>query len=296
MKTVPTALQAHLDTGATTLCWCWRLTRRDATVLGFTEHDQDLVCDGTTFGAASGFTASQIQQSLGLVIDSLEAAGALSDASISEADILAGRYDDATIELIRVNWSDPTQYLIAFKGSLGQVKRQGAAFTAELRGLAHRLNQQIGRTYQRYCDANLGDSRCTINLALPAYVGTATMATGGVASLFQATGLSGFAAGWFSGGVMTFSTGLNAGLKFEIKTHTRTAGADYLSLWSKTPFAAVIGDAAAVVAGCSKDFATCKSKFANKDNFRGFPHIPPADSVTRFAQQANGERGGSLFS
>ena len=132
MKTVPTALQAHLDTGATTLCWCWRLTRRDATVLGFTEHDQDLVCDGTTFGAASGFTASQIQQSLGLVIDSLEAAGALSDASISEADILAGRYDDATIELIRVNWSDPTQYLIAFKGSLGQVKRQGAAFTANI--------------------------------------------------------------------------------------------------------------------------------------------------------------------
>jgi hypothetical protein len=66
MKTLSPALQAHLDTGATTLCWCWRLTRRDGVKLGFTDHDRDLVFDGTTFEAAAGFTATEIKDAVGL--------------------------------------------------------------------------------------------------------------------------------------------------------------------------------------------------------------------------------------
>ena len=39
MKTLLPALQAHLDGGATTLAWCWRIERSDGVVFGFTDHD-----------------------------------------------------------------------------------------------------------------------------------------------------------------------------------------------------------------------------------------------------------------
>jgi uncharacterized phage protein (TIGR02218 family) len=91
LKSLPTALAAHLASGSTTLAYCWRLTRHDGLVTGYTEHDVDIRCDGTLFEAAAGFTASQIQQGLGLQVDHLEAAGALSSLSITEADLLASR-------------------------------------------------------------------------------------------------------------------------------------------------------------------------------------------------------------
>jgi len=58
MKALSPDLAAHLASGATTLCWCWRVVRRDGVVLGFTDHDRALTFDGTTYEAASGFTAS----------------------------------------------------------------------------------------------------------------------------------------------------------------------------------------------------------------------------------------------
>ncbi len=71
MKALPPALQAHLSGGVTTLCYCWRVTRHDGTVMGFTEHDRDVTAAGTTFQAGSGFTASRIEQSLGLAVDNM---------------------------------------------------------------------------------------------------------------------------------------------------------------------------------------------------------------------------------
>jgi uncharacterized phage protein (TIGR02218 family) len=106
VKTLPAGLQAHLDTGATTLAWCWKVTRTDATVMGFTDHDRDLVFDGVTFAAATGFTASEAVSSLGLSVDNLEVEGALAAAAITEEDLAAGLYDGAGVELWRVNWAD----------------------------------------------------------------------------------------------------------------------------------------------------------------------------------------------
>lgn len=66
MKTLSAGLQVHLDTGTTTMCHCWRVTRSDGVVQGFTDHDENLAFDGTTFLAESGFTATQVQHTLGL--------------------------------------------------------------------------------------------------------------------------------------------------------------------------------------------------------------------------------------
>lgn len=296
MKHFSSALAAHLASGVTTMAYCWRVTRRDGVVLGFTEHDVDIVCSGTIFSAATGFTASQIQASLGLAVDNFTAAGALSSESISEADILAGRYDDAILELLWVNWSDPTQFLIVAKGHLGEIKRTGLAFTAEFRSLAARLNQKIGGTFQRTCSATLGDGKCRIDLTRGELRAIATAQSAGSTRFVTFAGLSGFAADWFTYGKALFTSGVNAGIAFEIKKHTRTASQDTLELWTPPPFAIAIGDTATVTAGCAKSFAACKSKFANQANFRGFPHIPGTDVITATAKRGDpNNSGGSLL-
>ena len=91
------AMKAHLAGGATTLARCFAVTRKDGLVLGFTDHDRDLGFDGMVFRADSGLTAKAIQQATGLSVDNSEAFGALRSAAITEADILAGRYDGAEV-------------------------------------------------------------------------------------------------------------------------------------------------------------------------------------------------------
>ena len=55
------------------------------------------------------------------------------------------------------------------RGAIGQVRRGRLAFVAEVRSLAHVLNQTVGRTFQHACDAELGDARCGVDLDDPAY-------------------------------------------------------------------------------------------------------------------------------
>ncbi|MBN9588097.1 MAG: hypothetical protein BGN85_10970 [Alphaproteobacteria bacterium 64-11] len=174
MKTLPSGLQAHLDGGATTLCWCWKLTRRDNVVQGFTDHDRSLSFDGVTYDAVSGFTASQVESGLGLAVDNLTLAGALSSATLNEDELAAGLYDNAAIQIWRVNWAAVDQRVLMRAGTIGEVTRNDGAFQAEIRGLTQALNQPVGRVFGHLCDADLGDGRCGI--AVSASAGTVATA------------------------------------------------------------------------------------------------------------------------
>ena len=132
MKTLSPGLRSHLDSGATTLCHCWKLTTRENENFGFTDHDRDLVIDGVTYEAMAGFTASEIESSLGLAVDNLDASGALSSDALSEARLRAGDFDHAEIEIWRVNWQDVSQRVLMRKGPLGEVTHGGVGFTARL--------------------------------------------------------------------------------------------------------------------------------------------------------------------
>jgi uncharacterized phage protein (TIGR02218 family) len=292
MKLLPPDLQAHLDTGATTLAWCWRLTRRDGTRLGFTDHDRDLVFDGTTFAAATGFTATEIKDAVGLSVDNLEVESALSADSLNEDDLAAGLFDDAAIEIWRVNWQDTGQCVLMRSGSIGEVRRSGPAFAAEVRGLAHYLQQPKGRLFQYGCDADLGDARCTVDLTVSAFRGVGTVIAASSLRLFTASGLGSFAGDWFTRGLVTFTSGVNAGRAQEVRRHGAGAPA-ILELWQPMAHAMAPGDTFIVTAGCDKQFATCQAKFANGVNFRGFPHIPGNDFVTAIARSGNPANDGA---
>jgi uncharacterized phage protein (TIGR02218 family) len=282
MKPIPPSLQSHLDSGATTLCWCWRLTRRSGERFGFTDHDRDLVFDGTTFEAATGFTATEIRDSIGLNVDNLEVTSALVSDRLSEAALSAGDFDDAAVEIFRVNWQSPDDRVLMRSGSLGEVTRTGTAFTAEVRGLAHYVQQPKGRLFQYGCDADLGDARCGIDLSLAAYRGEGTVSAVDGNRRFTASGLDGFSEGWFTRGLLTFSSGANAGRASEVKRHWVASAAVHLELWQPVGAAPEPGDTFVVTAGCDKQFATCRDRFANGVNYRGFPHMPGNDFVASY--------------
>lgn len=284
MKLLPPALQSHLATGATTLAWCWRITRADGTRFGFTDHDRDLAFYNTIFEAATGFTASEIADALGLSVDNLEVSSALKSDRLNEDDLAAGLYDDAVVEIWRVNWADTESRVLMRSGSLGEVRRSGAAFTAEVRGLAHYLQQPKGRLYQSGCDADLGDARCGINLSDPAVRGTGTVLTAAGGRLFTAWGLSAYAADWFTRGLLTFTSGANVGRAQEVKRHTLASTVATVELWHPTAQPIAASDTFTITAGCDKQLATCRTKFANAVNFRGFPHMPGPDYVLAVAK------------
>jgi uncharacterized phage protein (TIGR02218 family) len=279
VKILPTGLQDHLDSGATTLCWCWKIARADGAVQGFTDHDAQLAFAGVTYQAASGFTASEVQSTMGLAVDNLTALGALSADTLNEDDLAAGLYDNAAIEIWRVNWASTDQRLLLRKGNLGEVQRGRTAFQAEVRGLAHVLNQPVGRAYGHSCDADLGDARCTVALGGADFTGAGTITAIADQRRFTASGLGSYASAWFAGGKLTFTGGANAGRAMEIKRHALSATTASIELWQAMSQPLAIGDTFSIAAGCDKQFATCKSKFANAVNFRGFPYMPGNDAV-----------------
>src|SRR5687768_807239 len=219
MRFIPPALQAKLDSGVTTLARCWRVERRDGVLLGFTDHDQDIVLDGLTCRAGTGFAGSEATAALGLAVSGSEISGALTDDALSEADLAAGRYDVAAVEVHLVDWSEPSLHVLLAKGVLGEVRREGQAFAAELRSLADRLNEESGRRFTATCSADLGDGRCHIDLTSPAFRGGGTVAALNGASSFAASGLGAYADGWFTAGRLEWLSGANAGLAVEVKRH-----------------------------------------------------------------------------
>jgi uncharacterized phage protein (TIGR02218 family) len=253
-------------------------------VYGFTDHDRDLVFDGTAFEAAAGFTASEIKDTVGLSVDNLEVTSALSSLKLAEPDLAAGLYDDAKVEIFRVNWQETNQRVLMRSGSLGEVKRSGTLFTAEVRGLAHYLQQPKGRLYQYTCDADLGDARCKINLNLAAYRGLGVVAAVLGERRFTATGLSSFATDWFTRGLLTFTSGAANGQRIEVKSHALIGGVVTIEAWAAVRQPLLTGQTFTITAGCGKTLETCKAKFSNAVNFRGFPHMPGNDFVTQVAR------------
>lgn len=281
MKDIPAALAAHLAGGTTTLAWCWRLTRRDGVRLGFTDHDRDIAFDGTTFEAAAGFSASEVKDGLGLAVANLQVDGALSSGRLEDADLSAGVFDDARVELYRVNWQDPAQRVLVRSGSLGEVKRAGVAFSAEVRGLAHYLQQPRGRLFQYTCDADLGDARCKVGVAGPAFTGSGAIVVAASDRRFTASGLGSYANGWFTRGLLRFTSGPANGQSIEVKRHTLTAGEVTIELWAPVRGTLASGQTFSITAGCDKQYATCRARFANGANFQGFPAMPGNDFLAR---------------
>ncbi|MGB7320023.1 MAG: DUF2163 domain-containing protein [Albidovulum sp.] len=290
----PDTLKTHLLGGVTTLARTFAVTRKDGVELGFTDHDRDLQFEGITFLAGSGMTAKAIQQATGLAVDNTEAFGALQSAAISEEDILAGRYDGAQVRGWLVNWADVSVRTLQFRGTMGEIVRSGGAFNAELRGIAEGLNQPQGLIYHSRCSAVLGDNRCRFDLSQTGYSDERPVEDVEDARVFRFADFTGYEDRWFEKGRFQVLSGKAAGLIGSVKNdRLRSAGVREVELWQSLGTTPAPGDLVRIEAGCDRRADICRLKFANFDNFRGFPDIPGEDWIMSYPVGANVNDGGS---
>lgn len=293
----PTDLAAHLAEGVTTTCRAWAIVRRDGRTYGFTDHDLDLVFEGIDFVANTGLTAKALTQSSGLSVDNTEAMGALTSAAVTEEDIIAGRFDRAEVRAWLVNWADPAQRVLQFCGEVGAMTRGNGAFEAELRGITESLNQPQGRVYQSPCSAVLGDGKCRFDLNTPGYVAEVALqsAEDNRVLRFDLPGvLDGFDHRWFERGRLEVLSGKAKGLVAIIKNDRLSADLREIELWDGLQAGIEPGDMIRLEAGCDKRASSCRFKFDNFLNFRGFPHMPGEDWLMAVPKQADRNTGGSL--
>jgi hypothetical protein len=217
MRTLDIGIRTHIESGATTLATCWKITRADAVVFGFTDHDQALSFGGTDY--LPMLDGTEMPARLGGQVDTGEVIGVLRSDAIGEDDITAGLFDGAEVETWRVNWRDVSQRVLLRRATIGEIVREDGQFRAELRSGQQALNRVRGRVYSPLCDAVLGDARCTVSHAHPDFA-----------------------------------------------------------------------------LGCDRQLSTCRDRFDNVANFRGFPHIPGNDFVLKYPRDDDALEGGALFS
>jgi uncharacterized phage protein (TIGR02218 family) len=286
-------LKSHLESGLTTIAHAWAIERKDGAILGFTDHDRDLEFDGITFRADTGLSALSLAQSTGLSVDNTEAVGALNDLSIREDEIEQGRFDGAEVRAWLVNWADISQRWLQFRGSIGEISRADGGFQAELRGLTEALNRPLGRVYQKPCTAILGDSECGFDVLTPGYSIDIAMENIERARVFKWQSFDGFEPGWFARGRLEVLDGVAKGLWGMIK-HDRVDGdTRVVELWEPIRARMQTGDSIRLIAGCDKRFETCRLKFQNLINFRGFPDLPGDEWIMAVPKRTGANTGGS---
>ena len=274
-------MQTHLAGSVHTLVTCWKITRTDSTVKAFTDHVADLVVDAVTYLSASGYTSSPIRSTADMAVDNLDIFCVLDAAGVTDAELLAGLYDYAEVEIFMVNYSDLADGIIdQKKGWIGNITQVDEMFTAEFRGMTQALQQSIGELRSIGCRAEVGDTRCGVSLGGFTQTGTLTGMTD--RANFADSGRS-EADDYFNGGLLTWTGGNNSGLTMEVKDFANAGGT--FQLQEKMPYAIQVGDTYSVYAGCDKSFAVCKATFSNVVNFRGEPHVPGQDQIMRFGGQ-----------
>lgn len=265
---------SFLDGPLTTIALCWRIERRDGVAIGLTDHDRDLLVDGLVHRAAPGMVPSAIQRSDGLDADTMDVAGALTSAAIGERDLLAGRWDGARVMVFAVDWSGAAGRVDLGEGTIGAVDMSGGGYSAELRGTSAALDRPVAEETSPECRAELGDRRCRVALAPRRRFARIQAAAGRIVVVDAPEPL----ANAYGGGLLRWIGGANGGLDSAIAVSIGTT----VTLRAEPMLAPLAGDLIELIEGCDKSLATCAVRFANVANFRGEPHLPGIDLLTRY--------------
>jgi len=271
MKNTNLSLSSEL----TTLATCWKLTLKNGQILGFTNYTENIIYDGISYNAESGFTPTAISSKTGLSVDNLDIEGMLNSEFISEVDITAGKYDFAEIEIFLINYENLSEgILLLRKGWIGEIQLTNGQFTAEIRGLTQKLSTNMGDLFSKLCRADFCDEKCKLNIA--SVVGIVSSTTDNrVFTDITRTEENGY----FSFGIITFTSGANNGLSMEIKEYYDSG----IELMLPMPYDISVNNTYNIRAGCDKQFNTCRDRFNNVINFRGEPHVPGLDEVMKTA-------------
>lgn len=295
MRDIPPTLQASLDSGATTLARCWRVERTDGVIMGFTDHDMDLVFDDLTFESEAALAASALEAVTGLASDTHQITGALSSDRITEIDIARGLYDGAQVTLYLVDWQNTDDRIALSRGQIGEIRRGDIAFEAEVFGLSDRLNQPFGRAFMHSCSCREDEADLGVDLSSSTYRALGTVTLVDDVQQFTVAGLDTYENGWFTGGRLLWTSGANAGQDAHVKAHLAADTEAVVEVWLAPPQPVLPGDAFEVTVGLTLSAAEWKARFGDLVDFRGFPHMPGDDAAASYPNNGGQHDGGSLF-
>lgn len=289
---IPAALLAHLRLELSSTAILWSVRKNNGQHIRGTDHDKDVtITTGEAAGlylAGSNITASRIRRTTETSVDNMDVEGAIAapgtnTIDVSVQDIEAGLLRRAEVRVYLCNWQDPGAgaYLVQ-RGHLGDIGRDSDfKYSTEIRGLKQALAQIFVRTYSERCQVrDFGDSECKVDVAALEQTGTVTAVTS--RRRFDAALTGGQAVGYFSLGLITFTSGSNDGYTREIKRDDEDEVAGHISVWDQLPAAVQVGDTFTIRPGCDRRFTTCKDKYANQLNFHGYGiYIEGLDALMR---------------
>jgi uncharacterized phage protein (TIGR02218 family) len=276
LRTLPPQTLAHLAQRITQLTWCWKITRTDGTVMGFTKLDKDLVVDGLRYKARSGIKPTAIASDDTLSVNNQNIESILSDSGITALDLSGGKWDYAAVETFLVCYTDLSIRVPLLSGVLGQTEHNGRSYSAELRTLTQNLNQTQNDVTQKNCRYEFGGPKCTKDLIGLTY----SLPVATVLSKRAFTVPASFAGSdkLFNFGRLTWDSGGSLGTIHGISRYTATTKT--IELFEPTTTPIQIGDTFTAIAGCERTIRACKA-YANDANFGGEPHIPGADEFLK---------------
>lgn len=275
MITLPGALKSVLGDKVKRLANCWAVQRTDGVGIKVTDHNARLTVEAHHYHPASAVSSSALQRIANLRDKNQEVGGAITTDYITDADLRAGKYRDALVIQMLVDWAQPSAgpfYKSYFW--VTSVEYDEEVWKVQLTGLSSKLLKPIGRVYNRLCDANLFDARCKLSP-------TSHTTSGEVTALASDSGGFGSdlsqADDYWNEGEVHWTSGNNAGLRMEVETFLDASG--FVQLYLPMGSLIQMGDEFTIMRGCNKDFPTCRDRYNNIANFRGFPYIPGNDRL-----------------
>ena len=276
MRTISPELQAHLEGEVTTIAMCWKIQRQDGVIMARTDHDNIITYDEVDYLPLNSGMPSNWSQASNLAPSNMDLSIAYAAAAGTDAELRAGLYDYAQVWTFRINWMDTTMGIVKLAyGRLGEVEIRDNEAKIEVRSLTQLLAIPIGRIYTPECDATLGDTRCKV--AMAPYTKWGMVIHVDSNKKFTIGGdASNQVVDYYNYGKAVWLTGANTGIIMQIEDYT---DANVVTLFETMPYTIANSDTATFYAGCDRRFTTCKTRFSNKDNFRGFPNIPGMDKA-----------------
>jgi uncharacterized phage protein (TIGR02218 family) len=247
------------------ICWHIQLTNGDQ--LRLTNYNEDINIKDYKYIAESIFTYKSIEKSSELLAGKNEICGIICDKYFKRQDIINGKLNDAYIEIFLINTNHlDNGKLILNQGYVSNIKIIDNKFIANISSLKNKFNNKITNSFSQNCRAKFCDKDCSLYEENYKFYGTISKVLSNNTLFDAERNEENF---YFNFGEITFISGNNTGLCFQVKNFKN--GEIELNLPSIYKLA--VGDTYAIIAGCDKNFSSCVTKFNNALNFRGEPYI-----------------------
>jgi uncharacterized phage protein (TIGR02218 family) len=265
----------------TTMCFCWTILRRDGVVMAFTSHDRPVPFQGRSYSPCASMRMSATETAAN-ANGNAQLVGLIDSDAISEADLLAGVYDQAAVEVWEIDWSGTTGETPHLESAyrIGDITVRDLDFEAQVETPSEQLSQTaaLDVTSNQCAWSDITDPRCGVDV--PTWTVTGTVTSVSDAGLFADTGRT-EANHSFQWGTITWTSGANDGRQMTVKDSTQTGG--LIELMRRMPFPIAVGDTYSMIHGCDKLLSSALgcTKFANIINFGGFDDIPGIDEIAQ---------------